>query len=362
MQVAPVEQGPFDVVGRFVGRLRAQSSAELYARTDGPLTAVYAGSGDRVQAGQVLATIDAADAEQRVAQARAALRMAEATREQRKATLEVARTQASRSRLLFGQNLLSRNDLDLAEAQLDTAKSQLQVAEAQIEQARAQLESARLDLAQTRIIAPFDGFIGTRHLDLGAHATTNRPVFSIVDLSTIRTTVAVPAQEAVHLRRGQPATLVVDVLPDQTFRGVVARVSSVFDPQTNTVEAEVEIPNPEHVLKPGMYANVSIAQRTNPNALLVPAAAVQRNESEQWVFVAEPAAEGATARRVPVRALQSDKVGEGRVAVEPLDGTLSAGSNVIVLGQENLADGARVTIAAAATPAPETARTGAPAP
>ena len=334
VQTAPVERGSFDVAARFVGRLRAESSAELYARVDGPITAVYAGTGDFVRRGQLLATIDPAEERQRVEQARAALRIAEATLQQRRAGLEVAQANSRRSEALFTQNLLSQSDYDTAKAELTTAQSQLELSRAQIEQARANLAGAQLTLGQTRIIAPFDGFIGTRHLDMGAHATTSRPVFSIVDLATIRTTIAVPAQDAVRIQPGQSATVVADVLPGRAFEGRVSRLSSVFDPQTNTVEAEVEVANAEGILKPGMYASVTIAYRTEATALLVPVAALQRNEQEEWIFLAMPApgGEGTVARRVAVRALQSADKEQSNIAVEPLEVTLAPGARVIVLG------------------------------
>jgi RND family efflux transporter MFP subunit len=346
VQVAPVQQGAFDVSARFVGRLNAQSSAELFARTDGPITAVHAGSGDRVRRGQLLAQIDPSDEQQAVEQARAALRMAEATLHQRTSAFSVARSQAQRSEKLFSENLLSESDLELARGERVSASSQVELARAQIEQARANLNAAQLKLEQTRVIAPFDGHIGTRHLDVGARAATNRPVFTIVDLSRIRTAIPVPASDAVHIRPGQTAILTVDVLPGRTFEGRVTRMSSVVDPQTNTVEAEIEVANPDGAIKPGMFASVAVAYRTEASALLVPQEAVQRNEQEQWLFVADPAAdgEGHLARRVTVRAMESAERAQKAVAVEPLDGDLQPGMRVITLGQENLSDGARVMI------------------
>ncbi len=342
-------RGSFEVAVRFVGRLRAESSAELYARVDGPITGVFAGTGDFVRRGQLLATIDPLESRQRVEQSRAALRIAEATLQQRKAGLEVAQANARRSESLFSQNLLSQSDYDTAKAELTTAQSQLELSRAQIEQARANLASAQLTLDQTRIVAPFDGFIGTRHLDLGAHATTSRPVFSIVDLSTIRSTIAVPAQDAVRIQTGQAANVVADVLPGRTFPGRVSRLSSVFDPQTNTVEAEVEVANAEGTLKPGMYASVTIAYRTDETALLVPLAAVQRNEHEEWIYLATkmPAGEGLFAKRVSVRVLQSADAAQKNAAVEPLQETIDPGSRVIVLGQETLADGDPIVVGGA---------------
>lgn len=352
VEVAPVQQGSFDAAVRFVGRLEARSAAELTARTDGPITAVYAGTGDRVRKGQLLAQIDAAEAQQAVNQAEAALRMAQATVSQRQSSVSLARSNAARSQKLFSENLLSQSDLDVVEGELSTATSQLELARAQVEQARASLNTALLRLEQTRVVAPFDGHIGIRHLDLGARATANTPVFSVVDLSTIRTKFAVPARDAVHIRQGQPATITVDVLPGRTFEGTVARISSVFDPRTNTVEAEVEVANPEAVLKPGMFASVRIAYRTNPTALLVPTRAVLRNAQEQWLFVAEKGSEEGrlTARRVALNVLESAGTGSTQSAVEPLEGELAAGMNVIVLGHEKLTDGSPVATAASAGP------------
>ncbi len=358
--LAPVQQGSFDAAVRFVGRLEAKSSAELTARTDGPITAVYAGSGDTVRRGQLLAQIDPAEAQQQVNQAQAALRMSEATVKQRISSLELARSNASRSQKLFSENLLSQSDYDIVQGELSTAASQVELARAQVEQARASLNSARLQLEQTRVVAPFDGHVGTRHLDLGARATSNTPVFTVVDLSTIRTKFAVPARDAVHIRQSQPATITVDVIPGREFTGTVSRISSVFDPRTNTVEAEVEVNNADEALKPGMFGSVRISYKTNPTALLVPTAAIQRSAEEQWIFVAEGAAgeeKGLVARRVSLRVLESAGTETAQVAVEPLEGSLAAGANVIVLGQEKLSDGATVVTASSERPGrPKAAR------
>lgn len=345
VSVAPIEQGAFDTELRFVGRLRGESAAELFARTDGPIISVSANTGDFVRQGQTIARIDSSDAEQRIQQARAALRMAEATLQQRLAGLQVARTTAERTDRLFSEQLVSQSDYDVTQAELTTAASQVDLARAQIEQAKANMGAAMLELEKTRIVAPFDGWVGRRHLDLGAHAATSRPVFSLVDLATIRMTIAIPAADARRIRAGQQAVVVADALPGQSFRGSVSRISSIFDPQTNTVEAEVEIANPDALLKPGMYATASIAYSTEEEALLVPGRAIARSETEQWLFIAREGPEGQlVARRVPVRASTSSSGDNGVVAVEALEGRLEPGMMVITLGHDALRDGAPVTI------------------
>ncbi len=368
VSTAEVEQGAFAVDARFVATLDATSSAELYARTSGPIVEMHADSGDPVRAGQVLAVIEPDEARERVEQARAALRIAEATLAQREANLEVARATAGRTETLFEQDLVSQQDRDTVQAELVGARSQLELARAQIGQASANLSAAQLELSMTRLIAPFDGFVGERYLDRGDFASTNRPIFSVVDLATIKTTVSITESDAALIRVGQSATVEARAAPGRVFEGRVARIASVFDPQTNTTEAEIEIDNADGVLKPGMFADVAITYRTEPTALLVPASALIEGEGESHLFVAQRAAGGGSApagpaagngaggegggppapqwvaRRVPVRVLGT---GAGaRAAIEPVGGDvqLAPGTRVVVLGQQALSDGAPITL------------------
>jgi RND family efflux transporter MFP subunit len=361
---APVEQGAFAVDARFVATLEAKSAADLYARISGPIVQVYADSGDRVRAGQLLARIQPDEAEKQVAQAQAALRIAEATLSQRQANLEVAGATARRTEKLFEQDLVSQQDYDMVQAELVGARSQLELARAQIEQARTNLASARLELEKTRLVAPFDGFVGQRYLDLGDFAATNRPLFSVVDLSTIVTTISITEKDAARVHVGQDARVTTQTYPGRVFEGQVARMASVFDPQTNTTEAEIEIDNPDAALKPGMFGAVSVTYRTEPTALLVPASAVVEGETESHVFVAEraapearsrpggeegepggaPAAPRWVARRVAVLVVGAGS--GGRSAIEPTAGgeLLGSGTRVVVLGQQTLTDGASIVL------------------
>jgi RND family efflux transporter MFP subunit len=378
-----IRQGSFAVEAQFVGVLEATSAADLFARTSGQIVEVSADSGDRVRAGQLLARIEPDEAEKAVEQARAALRIAEATLSQREANLEIARATAERTEALYDQDLVSQQDQDAARADLVGARAQLELAEAQIEQAKANLSAARLDLEKTRVIAPFDGYVGKRYLDLGDLASTNRPVFSVVDLSTIETTISITEKDASHITRGQPATVRTEAFPGRVFEGQVARIASVFDPDTNTTEAEVEVANPEALLKPGMFADVAVTYRTEPTALLVPSSAVIETETEQYVYMVERAPDGGSgaegggprnaaapgraggdptgaggstgpswiARRVPVRILGTGAETRSLTAVEvQLDdptgvgAELVPGAKVIVLGHETLSDGAPVAL------------------
>jgi RND family efflux transporter MFP subunit len=359
----PVSQGEVEVWSEFVGTLQARAFADLFAKVSGQIVEMRVETGDRVRQGQVLARVDAAELGQRVEQMEAALRMAQATLSERRSTLEVNQANADRSSALFAQQLVSQQQQDTVQAELLKARAQVQVAQAQIEQARANLGAARAELEKTLIIAPFDGVIGKRHLDRGAFATTSQPVFSLVDLSTIKTTIPLTEKDAARVQVGQQARVTSEAFPGTEFEGRVARISSIFDPNTNTTEAEVEIANADGRLKPGMFATVSLSYRTDATALLVPEAALVEDERETYLFVAErapapPAQEGDEGTGPPGEAWKARRVtvqrlGTGRderrneVAVE---GPLQAGQPVITLGQQDLRDGASVVIAGAAGP------------
>lgn len=374
VEIASIERGTYNFRAEFVGTLQAKARADLYAKTSGQLEAVLADTGDPVRAGQLLARIEDDTQQQQLAQSQASLRMAEATLSQRRAALEIAETTAQRIRNLSRQNLVPEQDLDDAEAQVLGAQAQVEVAEAQVAEARSEIDAAAVQLARTRIEAPFDGHIGRRYLDVGARAGTNEPVFSVVDLSVIKTTVPLTERDAARVSPGQPATLVTESFPDREIEGRVARMASVFDPQTHTTEAEIEVDNVDGSLKPGMFATVTIELQQMEEALLVPAQAVVEEGSETWIFVTEedtpedgetgaapeagprpasstggsPATPSWKVRRVPVETL-GGRIGSGqeRIAIAPRGQFLEAGEQVVTLGQEDLRDGAAVRIAGA---------------
>jgi RND family efflux transporter MFP subunit len=364
--VAAVDEGEYNPETRFVATLQARVAADVYARTSGPIVAMLAHPGDQVRQGQVLARINDDEALKQLQQAGASLRMAEATMAQRQAQLRVAEQTAQRVRRLAGENLISERDQEQSEAELAGAVAQLDLSRAQIEQARANVNSAEIELQKTRIVAPFNGFVGRRHLDLGDYAATNRPVFTLVDVSTIRTAISIPEREALTIQRGQPASVTTSSYPDTVFRGVISRIAPIFDARTNTTEAEVEIDNHDGRLKPGMFANVHVGSMEQGRALLVPASSVLTNGGERAIFVAEEAPAAAPraaaanpasappggkpepqgpalrARKVDVRILGQGA--DGKVAVEPLSADLQVGARVITLGHEGLSDGATIRL------------------
>lgn len=367
VETRPVERGTYSRRGEFVGTLQAKAAADLHPKLSGQVVELRVDTGDTVTAGQLLARIEDDQQRQELAQQRAALLRAEANLAQRRAALAVAESTGRRVESLSAQNLLPQQAREDAEGALLSARAQVAVAEAQVQEAQAQVDAARVALARTRVRAPFAGRIGKRYLDEGARATTDRTLFSLVDSSVIKTTVPMTAVDATRVREGQTAELESEVFPGERFAGRVARQSAIYDPQTHTTEVEMEFPNPDGRLQPGMFATVTLEFDQVEEALTVPARAiVQATDTgaagQSFVFVAEevrqdepagedgPETRGATrwrARRLPVRvlggSLSSDP--DAQVPIQALDPQLTVGVPVITLGQDGLAPGASIRLA-----------------
>ena len=275
-----------------VGNLIGLATVDVVPKVGGRLQSVNVRLGDSVRKGQLLAQLDDREILEQVRQAEASYEVQRATIRQREADLKFAETNLARSRNLFERQLLPRQSLDDADARQQAAAAQLDLSRAQFEQARARLDELRLNLENTRVVSPVNGFVARRQLDPGAFASSNAPMVSVVDISVVRLVANLVEKD---LRRVQPGTQTrvdVDAFPGETFEGRVARVAPVLDPATRTAQIEIEIPNPGHRLKPGMYARVGLLVSRHENALVVPRNALVDIEGRSGVFVVE----GGTAR------------------------------------------------------------------
>jgi RND family efflux transporter MFP subunit len=314
-----------------VGNLIGAATVDVASKVNGRLENVSVRLGDSVRRGQLIATVEDSELQEQVKQADASFGVAAATVRQREADLKFAETSLERSRNLFGRQLIPRQTLDDSEARYQAATAQLDLARAQFEQARARLDELRITLANTRILAPVDGFIGRRNLDPGAFVSSNAAVVSVVDIRFVRLVVNLVEKDLRRVQVGAPAVAEVDAYPGESFTGRVARISPVLDPATRTAEMEIELPNPSYRLKPGMYARVSLTTGVRPDALVVPRNAVVDTETGRGVFLFD--SEKRQARFQPVEVgLQDDK------QAEVLNG-LAEGQAVITTGAASLRDG-----------------------
>ena len=271
------------------GTMQALTEAPLLARADGYLKARSADIGDHVHAGQTLALIDAPELDQQIRQAQAAIDQAQASLEQSQANLaqgktnlELARVTAERYQTLTAQGVVSKQDNDQYQAQFNAQTANLQALEKAVTAQQSNVAAAKANLARLEelhgyltVKAPFDGVITQRNVDIGALVNTgNTVLFRMAQIGTLRTFINVPQINANNVHAGQQARLMLSNFPGRTFRGAVARTANSLDPSSRTMLTEIDVPNPDGSLFPGMYADVTLTSTLADPPLVVPATAL----------------------------------------------------------------------------------------
>jgi RND family efflux transporter MFP subunit len=288
------------------GNIQAITEAPILARADGYIKTRSVDIGDHVRAGQVVAEIEAPELDQQVVQAKATLEQAQASLEQGKASYqqgksneELARVTAERWKALVGKGAVSRQDNDTYQAQYNAQEANLEalakaVAAAQSNVNAAQANLARLtDLESYRMVrAPFDGLITLRNVDVGALVNSgNTMLFRIAQTGTLRIYVDVPQSYSEEVHAGLPARITVPNLPGRMFPGTVTRMADSLDPASRTMLVEVQVPNRDGILLPGMYARVDLRSPRGGAAntpILVPGDAIIARGSGTEVAVVGP--------------------------------------------------------------------------
>jgi RND family efflux transporter MFP subunit len=268
-----------------VGNLIGLQTVAIAPRTGGRLLSVNVQLGDRVRRGQVLAKVEDREIVEQVRAAQASQDVAKATIRQREADLNVARLNFDRSKNLFERQLLAKQALDDAESRYLAAEAQLDLSTAQLSANAARLEELKINLQHTSVTSPVDGFVASRTVDPGAMVNTNTSIASVVDISRLRLVVNVVEKDLRMVSAGDVAEVEVDAYPGEKFHGKIARVAPVLDPATRTAAMEVEIPNNDNKLKPGMYARINLTVEERKNALVAPKNAVIDFENKRGVWM-----------------------------------------------------------------------------
>ena len=303
MEVMTVGRAPADSVLQLPGSLQALTEAPILARTDGYLKSRLVDLGDHVRAGQTLAEIDAPELDHQIQQAQASveeaqasLAQAQASLEQGKANRDLARLTADRWSVLAAQGVVSQQDNDQYQAQLLAQNANVQALERGVMAQRSNVTAskanlARLDTLQSyRVVkAPFDGVITVRNVDVGALVTAgNTLLYRIAQLGTLRTYVNVPQNNAGSVHVGQAARLTFSDFPGRRFFGTVKRTANALDPSSRTMLVEVEVPNKDGALYPGLYAQVDLSSpRENPPLLVPSQALIIRTDGAQVAVVGD---------------------------------------------------------------------------
>lgn len=293
---------------QFTGSMMPIQQAGVYSKVIGNLQGVYVNMGQAVTEGQLLATIDTTELAQQY--------------ELASATYTNARLQFQRTRDLFDKNLGARQDQENAQAAMEVAK--------------ANFDNAATRLSYARVTAPFTGIITQRFLDPGAVVTTNNAtLFTLMDLDSMKVIISVLEKDIPLVTNGKHAIITVDAYPDKQFDGIVTRSSQAVSTDTRTMAVEIDVPNRDHTLKPGMFSNVLLLIGQHSDALTLPAQSVLGDSTGRYVYMLS---ENNTARRVPVKI-----GGQQNNRTEILTG-ITGQDRIIVVGQQYVKDGGPVNV------------------
>jgi RND family efflux transporter MFP subunit len=284
--------------------------------------------GDRVSRGAVLVRIRSSEYEDKVRQASSQAAAAEAV--------------ATKAQLDFDRATHLYDSQSLTKPEFDTARAQFDSSQEQLKSARALTSEAQIALRDTSLIAPFDGDVVKKGVELGGFVGPGVPTLALAKTDTVKIVVGVPDTVVRSVKLGQPVDVAIDAFPKRAFHARISRMSSAADTVTRNFELEVAIPNRDHLLRVGMigslqFANADGASRTS--ALLVPLSAiVQAKDGKYGVFVVSDSSSGEVAR---LHAVNIGAVTGTEISI--VEG-LETGDRIITTGANLLTDGQRIEV------------------
>jgi membrane fusion protein (multidrug efflux system) len=300
---AAARREPMGIAIEAVGTTRANESVEVTSKAANTVIAIRFNEGEDVERGAVLVQMDNAGAQADLAVAQAALVR--------------SRSQYDRSKDLASRQALSASDLEQVEATLkaDTAR----------------VAAAQVRVEDTVIRASFSGRTGFRQVSVGSFVNPGTVITTLDDIRVIKLDFTVPETYLFVLRRGLPVTGSATGLPDRKFEGQVTNIESRVDPITRSITVRAELPNPDRILRQGMFMTVSLQGDVAPT-LLVPEEAIVPERGRTYVFVV---ANGVAQRR-------EVRTGKRRPGdVEIVEG-IAENERVVVEGTQNIRDGTNV--------------------
>jgi RND family efflux transporter MFP subunit len=241
---------------------------------------------------------------------------------------------------LRNKKITSEAELDTIDAKYKTFQAKLKVAKAQLTQKEAELRMAKVRLAYTQIKVPDNHrsrlrVVGERFVDEGAMLASNNPIVSILDIGTLTAVIYVIERDYAKIQPGLEATAATDAFPGRTFPGRVIRIAPLLKEKSREARVEIEIPNEQKLLKPGMFVRVEIQFQKHDNATVVPTAALVKRNGTPGVFIADT--QQNSARFVPVTVGIVN--GTGAEILKP-----SLNGSVVTLGHHLLEDGAAIIL------------------
>ena len=309
VEAAKVTAAPLSEQVTAIGTLLSNEAVTVSSEIPGRLKEIHFQEGQPVEQGAALFTLDDSVYRAQLDDAEAKLKLAEQTNK--------------RTSTLFTNKYATAQSAD-------EAASNLAVSTAATELARVQLE-------KTRIVAPFSGIVGLRHVSVGEYITAGQALVNLEAIDPVKADFRVPEKFLPAIRVGQTIRIKVDAFPDATFEGKVYAIDPRLDVAGRSLLVRALVPNHDQRLRPGLFARVTVLLQLKEDALSVPEAAIVPQGDSQYVF---KIVDG----KAKLTKVMTGTRREGRVEI--VDG-LAAGDQVVTAGQLKIRDGAPVSVVGA---------------
>jgi membrane fusion protein, multidrug efflux system len=295
---------------RAIGGLRSDESVKIAPEIAGRVAEIVFREGEAVKQGEALVRLDTS--------------LAQAEIDDAQARFELAKANYDRA------NQLARTG-NITERAQDEARSTFQTAQ-------AALELARVRLAKHTLKAPFSGVVGFRNVSPGAFVNVGAEIVNLVKIDVLKVDFKIPEIYLAHVKVGQDVAVTVDAFPERTFTGTIYAIDPQVDVNGRALNIRARLPNPDNLLRPGLFARIIIKGPSRENVVSVPESAVVPRGGETFMFLVQDGKAVETRVRLGQR-----KAGE----VEVLDG-LPAGATVVTTGHQRLRDGSSVDVVTSA--------------
>ncbi|PIQ62703.1 MAG: efflux transporter periplasmic adaptor subunit [Bacteroidetes bacterium CG12_big_fil_rev_8_21_14_0_65_60_17] len=352
VEVVQARVGSLPLQERMSGIVRADNQVTVFSEISAPVERVAVRNGDRVKRGDALVYLRDQQFQDQLRQAEAQLQINEADAGRTQAALNEANASYKRVQELVSKGLQSQQQLEMAESNRASAQAAHEQAQARIAQAEATVQERREALRRTIVRAPFGGLVGQRGVEPGMRIDPSTPLFMIGDFETVRVEVSVIDNMMGNIEPGQTAMIIMENRPDTVIAAQVSRISPFLEAGSFSAAAEIDVPNPGGVLRPGMFVAVDVAYGESEQATLVPESALFEHPTsgKMGVYIAPSLAQETPVREpdeyesdnpppltepTPVSFIPVDILARGR-GVAGVSG-ISLGDWVVTIGQDMLA-------------------------
>ena len=340
VETQPIRKGPIYDVGVFTGSLEPKSQFVVAPKVAGWLRELLVDIGDTITRNQAIAVLDDEEFAQEVEQARAELQVAKANAANCASDLDIAKREYERAKALREKQIASASELDVSEAAFNACETRHKVSLAQVSQREAALKTALVRLSYTKVHAFWEEgdqtrVVGERFVDEGSLLQTNQPIVSILQNNPLTAVVYVIERDYPKVTIGQRAVVTTDAYPGRTFTGAITRIAPLLKESSRQARVEVEVPNPDLLLKPGMFIRARVEFAEHQDATLIPFAALVKRDSKEGIFIAD--LQNRKAHFVPVTV----GISSGEV-VEITEPEISG--EAVTIGNHLLEDGSDITM------------------